>query len=68
MARLVEGTRGINQASQALNRACIVTELDLEMELSRLKEKGTSRPVSLMDIKSKLRQGLFRSHCQPIKC
>ena len=60
---LVEGTRGIGQASQMLNRKCIVTELDLEMELSRLMEKGV-RPetVDLVGVKRRLRGELEKRY------
>ncbi len=60
---LVEGTRGIGQASQMLNRACIVTELDLEMELSRLMEKGV-RPetVDLVEVKNRLKKELEKRY------
>ena len=65
---LVEGTRGISQASQALNEACIVTELDLEQELSRLRETGGSRPESLNDIRRRLRRALMSEGCRPLPC
>ena len=68
LPRLVEGTAGIGQASQALNQACVVTELDLEQELSRLREKGSSRPVSLDEIRRGLRQRLMSRGCRPVRC
>ncbi|MCE4628396.1 MAG: DUF1152 domain-containing protein [Desulfurococcales archaeon] len=68
LPRLVEDTAGIGQASQALNEACVVTELDLEQELSRLREKGTARPVSLDEIRRGLRQRLMSRGCRPVHC
>ncbi|MCE4625049.1 MAG: DUF1152 domain-containing protein [Desulfurococcales archaeon] len=68
LPELVKGTLGIAQASEELNRHCIVTELDLEMELSRLRESGSRRPMSLDQIKSELRTRLFSKGCKPIEC
>ncbi len=68
MPELVAGTRGVGYASQALNEACIVTELDLEMELSRLRETGSRRPMSIDQIRRSLREALMRRGCRPITC
>ncbi len=68
MAQLVEGTKGVSQASQVLNWHCIVTELDLEQELSRLKEHGSDRQVTLLEVRRRLLNKVVRSGCSPLKC
>jgi len=68
IARAVAGTRSVAQASQQLNRLCIVTEFDLEMELSRLRETGGSEPKTLDEIRRELRRRLIVRGCQPPPC
>ena len=68
LAQEVAGTRGIGQASQRLNKRCIVTELDLENELQRLREKPRQEPLSLDEVRRRILQRLVRSGCEPIDC
>ena len=68
LAKTVAGTRGVGQASQALNEYCIVTELDLEQELSRLKEHGSQRQVTLIEIRRSIMNRLIRRGCKPLEC
>jgi len=68
MARAVAGTRGIGQARQILNQMCIVTELDLELELNRLREETSSRPYTLDELRHMLRQSLMRRGCRAPEC
>ncbi len=65
---LVAGTRGIGQASEALNEHCIVTELDLEMELNRLREHPRSEGMSIVEIRRSLVNKLIRRGCRPPEC
>ncbi len=67
-AKIVSWTRGIGQASQELNKYCIVTELDLEQELSRLREHPSHRPESLDEIRRRLRRRLMARGCKSIDC
>ena len=67
-AQEVAGTRGIGQASQRLNKRCIVTELDLENELARLREKPRPEPMSLEEVRRRILQRILRSGCEPIEC
>ncbi len=67
-AQAVQGTRGIGQASQKLNELCIVTELDLENELSRLREQTSPEPVSVDEIRRRLRRRLIARGCSPVPC
>ena len=67
-ARQVQGTRGIGAASQLLNRLCIVTELDLENELNRLRGRTSSQPVPLEELRRTLRRKLITQGCQPPPC
>ncbi|MEB3789581.1 MAG: DUF1152 domain-containing protein [Desulfurococcales archaeon] len=68
LAKSVAGTRGISQASQVLNKYCIVTELDLEQELSRLKEHGSQRQVTLVEVRRSIMNKLIRRGCRPLEC
>ncbi len=66
LAQAVAGTRGVNRAREELNRLCVYTELDLELDLSRLSESGASAdPVKL---RSEGRARLRRLGCSPPPC
>ncbi|GAB6148819.1 DUF1152 domain-containing protein [Stetteria hydrogenophila] len=68
LPRLVEGTRSIAQAREALNRACIYTELDLELDVNRLLETGQAESRESIDLVELRRRGaerLRRHGCQP---
>ena len=63
LPRLVSGTRSALQAREALNSACIYTELDLELDLARARERGlTPDPLEL---RSQGREALRRRGCTP---
>ncbi|MEB3806689.1 MAG: DUF1152 domain-containing protein [Desulfurococcales archaeon] len=67
-AKAVSGTRGIGQAKERLNAYCVVTELDLELELSRLKESPTPRAQTLDEIRRSLRRRLMARGCKAFDC
>ncbi len=64
LPRLVEGTRSIAQARGALNAACIYTELDLELDLSRLAETGET--LDLIQLRKSGIERLRRQGCKPL--
>jgi len=68
MAQAVAGTRGIGQARERLNQMCIVTELDLELELNRLRERTSHQPYTLDELRHRLRQNLMRRGCRAVEC
>lgn len=61
---LVERTRSIAQARGALNRACIYTELDLELDVSRLAERGMASDVIQLRVQGV--EKLRRQGCKPL--
>jgi hypothetical protein len=67
MARAVEGTRGVNRAREELNKLCIYTELDLELDLSRALEAGIQQPDPL-SLREEGRKRLRRLGCTPLPC
>ncbi len=67
-AQEVIGTRGIGQAKERLNNRCIVTELDLELELSRLREKGSQRSIPIDEIRRELRRRFMLRGCNAVTC
>lgn len=67
-AKAVVGTRGIGQARERLNMHCIVTELDLELEQSRLRESPSTRAVPLDELRRELRRKLMRRGCTAFDC
>jgi len=67
MARAVEGTRGVNRAREELNRLCVYTELDLELDLSRALEAGARQPDPLL-LREEGRRRLKRLGCTPPPC
>lgn len=68
LAQLVDGSRGISQARQALNSHCVYTELDLEYDLFELRGTQSERPMSLADVRREGIGRLVRQGCQPIRC
>ena len=60
---LVAGSRSALQAREALNSACIYTELDLELDLARARERGLS--PDLLELRSRGRESLRRRGCTP---
>ncbi|MCE4622957.1 MAG: DUF1152 domain-containing protein [Desulfurococcales archaeon] len=67
-AKAVAGTRGIGQAKERLNKHCIVTELDLELELSRLKESPSYKAMPIDEVRRELRRKLMRRGCVAFDC
>lgn len=67
-ARAVASTSGISQASEKLNEYCIVTELDLELELDRLRESSSTRPLTLDEVRRELRRRLMMRGCVAFDC
>jgi len=67
-AQAVSNTRGIGQAKERLNQHCVVTELDLELELSRLRETGSQRSLSVDEIRRELRRRLMIRGCTAFEC
>lgn len=65
-AKLAEDTKSIDQARRRLNSACIYTELDLEEDLHKL--KVAYEGLKVVDIRSRGRQRLLLSGCNPISC
>jgi len=66
-AKIVSGSRSVDEARKALNKHCIYTELDLEEDLYKLRAQGgvvTGR--SLLDIRSEGRRRLLLSGCTPL--
>jgi len=68
LAKLVEGSRGISQARQALNERCVYTELDLEYDLFELRGEASARPKGLAEIRREGIGRLVRSGCSPLRC
>lgn len=68
LAKLVDGTRGISQARQALNERCVYTELDLEYDLFELRGEASARPKGLAEIRREGIGRLVRSGCSPLRC
>jgi hypothetical protein len=67
IAKIVSGTKNIDEARKAMNRNCIYTELDLEEDLYKLRSKGgTLTGRSLLDIRSDSRRRLLLSGCTPL--
>lgn len=67
-AKVVHGTRGISQAKEQLNKHCVVTELDLELELSRLRESPSYTAKSIDEIRRELRRKFMRRGCIAFDC
>ena len=68
LAKLVDGTMGISQARQALNRRCVYTELDLEYDLFELRGAQVSEPMSVADVRRRGIARLVGEGCEPIRC
>ncbi len=68
LAKLVDGTKGISQARQALNSRCVYTELDLEYDLFQLRGATSERPINVTDIRREGISRLVRSNCEPLRC
>ncbi len=64
LPRLVEGTRSIAQARGALNQVCIYTELDLELDISRLAERGEAPDI--IQLRAQGVERLHRKGCKPL--
>ncbi len=62
LPRLVEGARTVEEASKALNRRCVYTELDLERDLAE------GRAADAEEARRAGRERLAREGCKPLEC
>ena len=68
MGREVEGTSSIWEARERLNRRCVYTELDLELDLDRIRREGLASRASIDEIRREGRRRLLLEGCRPFKC
>jgi hypothetical protein len=66
LPRAVEGSMGIARAREMLNGLCVYTELDLEMDLSRARERGAE--ADPLELRRRGRERLRRLGCKPVEC
>ncbi|MEB3851028.1 MAG: DUF1152 domain-containing protein [Desulfurococcales archaeon] len=67
LPRAVEGSMGVARARELLNSLCVYTELDLEMDLSRARERGAQQ-VDPAELRARGREALRRRGCRPVAC
>ncbi len=67
MGREVDGTRSVWEARERLNRRCVYTELDLELDLERIKREGLESSASIEEIRREGRRRLLLEGCEPFR-
>ncbi|MEB3859632.1 MAG: DUF1152 domain-containing protein, partial [Desulfurococcales archaeon] len=68
MAKEVDGTRSIAEARERLNKRCIYTELDLEIDLARIRQEGLAEKATVDEIRREGRRRLLLEGCRPFTC